>query len=202
MQLAGGTLAGGNGGGSANSFADSTQGIHRAAAVTVQGGGTRCPGRQRPGTLSVAGNVTMRDGLELVDRPGRHTTREAGIGPTDVNTNARVATPLDFLFGSEHSRCPVDGGGQSFVPGQTYDFFIGRDDGAVGGLPSNVTFVPTDFASPVSPSDFALTRSADGTNVILTFTPVPEPGTFALVGAAALAGWRLRRSPLVRRSAA
>jgi hypothetical protein len=80
-----------------------------------------------------------------------------------------------------------------FVPG-TYDYFIGRDAGAVGGLPGNVTFVPTNFGNPVNSSDFGLTRSADGATIILTYIAVPEPGSLVLAGlAAGVAGWRLRR---------
>jgi hypothetical protein len=114
-----------------------------------------------------------------------------GVLPADVNTNSRIVTPLDILFGSTVT-ISIDGGGQSFAFGSTYDYFIGRDDGVAGGLPASVTFEPTDFASPVDPSEFELTRSADGRDIILTFTPVPEPGSLALLGAA-LAGWRLRR---------
>jgi hypothetical protein len=53
-----------------------------------------------------------------------------------------------------------------------------------------VTFLPTDFASPVDSGEFALSRSADGHELILTFTPVPEPGTFSLLAAAGIGLFR------------
>jgi hypothetical protein len=53
--------------------------------------------------------------------------------------------------------------------------------------PEFLTFVPTDFASPSSPGNFSPSRSADRRDVILTFTEVPEPGTLALSGIAAIA---------------
>jgi hypothetical protein len=181
-----GTLAGGNGG---TSFSDSTQGFI-SGAVSVQGGGTLAPGVNGPGLLSVAGGVTMKTASIWSIDLASHISR-TGATPADVNTNDRVVTPLDILFGNSLT-IPIDGGGQSFANGSTYDYFIGRDDGLVGGLPANVTFEPTNFASPVDPSEFALLRSADGQGIILTFRPVPEPGNLALLGAAALIGWRWR----------
>src|SRR5439155_21400151 len=103
-------------------------------------------------------------------------------------------TSLDLLFGSRLT-VAVDGGGQSFAVGAEYDFFVGRADDVIGAVPGAITFVPTDFAHGANPGDFALTRSADLHSLILTFipTPVPEPGTLALLGFAAAAGWQLRR---------
>jgi autotransporter-associated beta strand protein len=180
----GGALAGGNGGAS---FSDSTQGFISGAA-SVNAGGALAPGANAPGLLSVGGSVTLKTGSLWAIDLGTHNPR-TGPSPTDVNTNSRVKTPLDILFGSSLTM-PIDGGGQSFAAGSIYDFFIGGDDGVIGGLPAGVTFQPTDFASPVSPGDFALSRSADGKSVIITFTPTaaPEPGTLALT-AIGMIGW-------------
>jgi hypothetical protein len=94
----------------------------------------------------------------------------------------------------------IDGGGQSFTGGSSYDYFIGRADGTMGSLPGTLSFAPTDFASPVSPSNFQLSESADQHYLILTFTAVPEPGSLALLGTVAIAaGWQLRRRTISRR---
>jgi hypothetical protein len=94
-----------------------------------------------------------------------------------------------MLFGS-NLNVSIDGEGQTFSTGSTYDYFIGRADGTMGTLPGTITFLPFDFGSSVSPSNFQLSESADQHYLILTFTPtaVPEPGTLALLGFVAFAG--------------
>ena len=187
----GGNFAGGNGGAS---FGDSTQGFV-AGQITVQSGGllrAGTAGTLLAGVLTSAGSVTFQDGSGLFVALATANAR-SGANPADVNTNGRLVTPLDILFGGNLT-LEVNGGNQTFLQGQTYDYYIGQDNGA-GGLPTSVTFEPLQFASPVSPSEFSLTRSANGLDLILTFTPVPEPGTLALLGMAAAFGvWRRRRS--------
>jgi autotransporter-associated beta strand protein len=187
----GGMLAGGTGGGSASPFADSTQGF-LAGPVTVQSGGAVAPGAGGPGLLTVTGSVTFQTGSAFAVDLATKNAR-VGAAPADVNTYDRVKTAADILFGAG-LEVDVNGGGQAFTPGGTYDFFIGRDAGTVGGLPASVTIVPTNFASPVSPNDFVLSRSADLHSLILTFTPVPEPGSLLLAAAAAVAALVRRRA--------
>jgi hypothetical protein len=185
-----GTLVGGNGGGSTNPFADSTQEFLNGA-LTINAGGTVAPGTTGAGLLTATGAITLGAGSNYSVNLATHVAR-SGATVADVNTNGRLVTAADILFGTTLTM-PINGEGQSFANGSTYDYFIGRDDGLVGGLPANVTFEPTNFASPVNPSEFSLSRSADGQSIILTFTPVPEPGSLALLGAAGLIGWRWRR---------
>jgi autotransporter-associated beta strand protein len=186
----GGTLAGGNGG---TSFADSTLG-YLGGAVTVQSGGTLSPGVNGIGLLSTTGSVNLQNGsiwsVGLATKNAR-----SGASPADVNTNDRIHTALDLIMGSSLT-IAIDGGGLSFTGGNTYDYFIGLADGTVQGLPASVTFIPTDFASVVSPADFQLSRSNDAHYLTLSYTPtpIPEPGSMALLGAAAgVVGWQFRR---------
>jgi hypothetical protein len=186
----GGRLSGGDGGGSANPFADSTQGFV-AGTVSVQSGGTLHPGANGAGLLSVAGGVTfLANSIFAIDLATNNP--RIGISPVDVNTNSRLVTPLDVLFDTTLTMS-INGDGQAFTNGSTYDFFIGQDSSNTGSLPGSVVFEPTNFASAVDPSEFALSRSANGMDIILTFTPVPEPSSLTLVGLAAAAGSRLRR---------
>jgi hypothetical protein len=181
-------LAGGNGG---TSFFDSVKGFV-AGPVTAQTGGTISPGVGGVGVLTDTGNLAFAAGAIWAVDLGSSNERP-GATPTDVNTNDRVVSAGTILFGGALVM-PIDGGGQTFLNGKTYDFFIGRDTG--GSLPASVAFVPTNFNAPEAPDggQLLLVRSSDGNSVILRYTPgVPEPGTFVLVGAAAVTGWRLRR---------
>jgi fibronectin-binding autotransporter adhesin len=185
------TLAGGNGGGSANPFNDSTQGFI-SGAVTVQSGGIVGPGNNGVGLLTANGGFDFQAGSIFAVDLASHILR-SGPTPLDVNTNDRIHTALTLSFGSSLT-LDIDGGGQTFPFVNTYDYFIASADGSVGALPTDVTFVPTNFASAVKPSDFALSRSADGHDLILSYTAVPEPGSLVLLGtAAAIAGWCRRR---------
>jgi hypothetical protein len=182
------TLAGGNGG---TSFFDSVKGFV-TGPVSVLSGGTISPGASGVGVLSDTGSLTFNAGSIWAIDLGSSTVRP-GATPTDVNTNDRVVTAGTLLFGGALTM-PIDGGGQSFLLGKTYDFFIGRDTG--GSLPSVVTFVPTNFnvSFPPDNGQFALSRSSDGNSVILRYTAgVPEPNCLALLVAAGAAGWVSRR---------
>jgi hypothetical protein len=190
----GGRLTGGTGGQAVNPFADSSQGFLNGG-LTVNSGGTVSPGINAPGLLTVAGNVTLRAGSSFNVFLGSNNPRVTP-SPVDNNVDSRILSSLDILFGASLTM-PIDGGGQSFNVGNTYDFFVGKDSGNVGSLPASVTFAPTDFGIPVDPSNFALTRSSAGNFLILSFTPaaVPEPGSLGLVGVAtaAVVSWAARR---------
>jgi hypothetical protein len=182
----GGILAGGTGG---SSFADGTQGFVNGA-ITVSAGGKLAPGTGGVGVLGAVGGSTFQSGSFWQIGFATENAR-LGVGPTDLNTNGRIHSGLNLSFGSALT-FEIDGGGQVFVPGDIYDYFIGLADVSVGTLPTNVTFVPNDFGDPVSPADFAISRSSDSRDLILTYTAVPEPGSLAL-GTAAVAGWWVRR---------
>jgi autotransporter-associated beta strand protein len=188
---AGGTLRGGDGGGFANPFADSTKAFV-GGPVTVQAGGILYPGGNGAGLLTVGGGINFQsDAIWQVFLTTENP--RSGPQPADVNTNTRVVTPLDILFGGT-LRLWIDGALLTYSAGTVYDFHIGRDDGMAAALPTSVAFLPFDFLPPANPADFSLTRSADGRDLILTYAPagVPEPGTLALVAAAAGA-WIVRR---------
>ena len=70
---------------------------------------------------------------------------------------------------------PIDGSGQTFIAGQTYDYLI--SSGASSIDLGAVNFQPINFDPSVSasPADFSLI--SDGTNLTLRFAPVPEPAS-------------------------
>jgi autotransporter-associated beta strand protein len=162
----GGSLNGGTGGGSASPFADSTQGFI-SGMVIVQAGGFVFRGMNGPGLLTVNGGFNFQSGAEFSVYLASENPRTGAL-PIDLNTNSRVVTPLDFLFGGS-LMVPIDGGGQTFAAGSTFDFFIGQDRGTFGSLPSSVTFVPTDFGN------FARDFRAD------RFWQLRQPGRFLAV---------------------
>jgi autotransporter-associated beta strand protein len=195
----GGTLAGGDGGGSTNPFADSTQGFI-SGAVIVQTEGILAPGINGAGLLTVGGGIEFQAGSVLALYLASTNPRTGSL-PADININSRIATPLNIMLDGSLT-IDIDGGGEALTPGLDYDFYIAKYQ-ASNGFPPQVTFVPTDFASPVNASEFSLSQSANGQELILTFVPVPEPGTLALVifavsPAAILRGARL---PMARPAA-
>jgi autotransporter-associated beta strand protein len=158
--------------------------------VQVNGGGAVSPGlgygAAAAGTLTVeaasfaGGSQLLLDLRSAVARPGG--------GPSDVNTNDRLAVRggLTFATGTTNLTLRLDGTGQTFAIGSAYDYYVASAATVTGFDPAQVTIAPDNFAVGGS-----FTSQLLGSNLVVTFVPVPEPGL--LLVPAAVAAFAARR---------
>ena len=147
--------------------------------LKVASGGTVYPGDDGVGVLTVKG---AGDFAALSNWKVRLSTANVGA----VNTSNRI----DFnavLKLQAGMNMPIDGSGLTFAAGQTYDYVIatiGTSNFEIG----TVNFQPTNFnpSSFASPSSFSLITN--GPNLVLRFTPVPEPAFVTAILLAGMAG--------------
>jgi autotransporter-associated beta strand protein len=154
--------------------------------MKVKSGGTVYPGVDGVGTLNVEGKGLFEAGSTWKVKLGT----AAAVGPNEVN---RITFDGDLTVEAAVTM-PIDGSGLTFAPGQTYDYVIATstatfDVGAVTFQPTN--FNPAAFASPASFSLIPI-----GSNLVLRYSPVPEPAATAVVLFAGVgaAEWRRRRA--------
>lgn len=174
-----------------------------AGGVTVHSGGVVAPGFSL-GTISSTGSVTFRGGsgyqAELGANAGGTSDRIAVGGANSVlNFETTAGSPTVALRAAgftgtaggaaSYTLATVGSGGDILIDGQVYsdpvlgEFVVGT--GNTAGKP--ILLDPTAIASSLSNGDrFQLRRS--GTNLQLTFTPVPEPGGILLLAAIGCAG--------------
>jgi autotransporter-associated beta strand protein len=154
--------------------------------LKVSAGGTVYAGVDGVGTLSVKGNGDFSAGSNW-------KVKLSTANPGPVNTS----NVIDFtatLKVADQTNMPIDGSGLTYAAGQTFDYVIGNTSNANLGA---VNFQPTNFlpASFNSPSYFSLFEN--GNNVVLQFTPVPEP-TFGLAFVGGVTGAFFLRSRRAR----
>ena len=165
---------------------------HVNGGLKVDAGGTVYPGINGVGTLTVDPNGHFASGSIWKVKLG-----------TAIADGSNTSNAIDFsgkLNIDGGMIMPIDGSGLTFTAGQTYDYIIATSevrDFSIGA----VTFQPTNFnpAEFATPGNFSLITS--GSDLILRFTPVPEPGLALAVGALGLAGWAVRRRASLRRHA-
>jgi autotransporter-associated beta strand protein len=150
--------------------------------LKVASGGTVYPGINGVGTLNVNGSGSFDPGSNW-----KVKLSTANPGPSNTSNAIDFTGSLTL---SDGMNMPIDGSGLTFTFGQTYSYVIGNSSnfqlGAVSFQPSN--FLPVGIASP---SYFSLIQN--GGNLVLQFSPVPEP-TFVLTCVGAAAGaWMLWR---------
>ncbi len=111
--------------------------------------------------------------------------------PTDPLTVA-----IDTLVNPTMVGTDVAGPMADFDPNQSYSWTAARWTGSYAGpndaatLDADTTFDTSGFANPIAGTFGWAVDSADQMlSLVYTPTPVPEPGTFALVAFAAAAGW-------------
>lgn len=182
-------------------FGSLAMGAGTYGPVNVTIGGRFSPGNS-PGTVT-SGSVILGPGsayqFEINDAKGtpgvnwdlwRMTTLNITAGPTPNSA-------ISILLASE---TPGGGAGPiaNFDPTQEYDWVIAQAPGGVSGFSPTLFRVDrSGFANPTGTGNFSV-NLVGGTELHLHFSPVPEPGAFVLVGAAA-AGWTFWRRKLRKR---
>jgi hypothetical protein len=159
--------------------------------LRVKSGGTVSPGVNGVGSLRVfLGGGDFEAGSNW-------NVKLSTANPGSLNVNNSVTYRLGVTL-EDGANMPIDGNGQTFTAGQAYNYTIATIDLGSNFNIGAVNFQPTNFAPGVfdSPSNFRLVEN--GQNLVLRFTPVPEP-TFVLASIGGLVGpWilRPRRAPL------
>ena len=134
--------------------------------------------------------------FELYDANGA-----AGTGYSEISANGGLSLTAGantFTF----NLVSVDASGNSaaalnFNPANPYSWMFAASSSAITGFNANeFNLITTGFSNSTAGGSFSFTES--GNDLVLNFTPVPEPSTWALLGsgllAVALLG--LRRRPL------
>jgi len=170
------------------------------AAATVAPGTAPSTSRHTVGTLTFTTGLTLASGgtwLWNLQSPGGTAgsgwdllsiAGNLNLTATDENPFKlkliSVAVDGDFGFGSQ-----TDG----FNPATTYQWTIATASGAITGFSDDVFVFDTSlFANSLAGGNFSISQS--GNNLMLNFTPVPEPSTYALMGLGLTAVFlRLRR---------
>jgi T5SS/PEP-CTERM-associated repeat protein/autotransporter-associated beta strand protein len=128
-------------------------------------------------------------------------TSTAGNFSFTADAGHKVTVALDTLVDPTTVGTDVPGQMSNFDPSKSYSWSAVRWSGSYSGptdaavLDAATAFDTTGFLNPVAGS-FGWSLDAGGHGLSLTYTPsaVPEPGTLALLGAAAAVGFRrLRR---------
>jgi autotransporter-associated beta strand protein len=175
-----------------------------ANAVSVQSGGQLFAGTgttastltiNTTGTVSLAANsvlgVRITDGSTPSSTAGGSTQ---GTLPNPTSNNFLSVTGSGTLSIDPGLLITIDGTGTAFTLNSPYSYFVGKAPSFASAV--NITN-PAQFSTVgFSASNFSLTSDGLG-DLVLSFTPVPEPAALLAVCAAALAGGGLLR----RRSA-
>ncbi len=151
-----------------------------------------------PGLLTVAGGLTWSQGgffeLEIQDPAGAPGT---GWDAIHVNGILQFTATLGEPF-TVHLSSLTDSGASgnigNFLASRPYALQVLTATGGINGFnPAAVRITTTGFTNTLDGGAFALLAS--GNELMLTFTPVPEPSTWALMltGASVLAMKFMRR---------
>ena len=177
--------------------------------VTVNSGGTLGGTGRISGITTVNSNATIRagDATGLGDPLNFQTSLTIASGATlstriadAAGSSNRIEVASGTLSISSTANIHINGTGATFDPTQTYTYLVAQRSGQdLSGLSITDQARFTTSGFDASGFAFKLTGSAAG-DVILTFTPVPEPGTLLALGAAGLGllgAYRRYRSPAV-----
>ena len=145
-------------------------------------GTTLSPGVAGVGTLTVGSAVNHATAESTAAASSRVdlgcAIARPASGIADVNTNDRLTVNgiVDFNTASGNLNVAVNGSGQSFTPGLTYDFALASaSDGLSGFNPGRFTITRTNFACPGTYAIESINSTA-----YLTYSPVPEPSDVIL----------------------
>jgi autotransporter-associated beta strand protein len=155
-----------------------------------------------PGLLVLNGGVTLATGgtidFDMYDATGAIGTGYSGISsPFGVNLTANPGSLTFNLISTDSSGNAANA--INFNSGLSYSWMFLQSGFPVSGFNSNQFNLNTSgFSNATGGGTFALTVSGD--DLFLNFTPVPEPSTWALMGAGllALVPFALRRRRMAR----
>jgi T5SS/PEP-CTERM-associated repeat protein len=151
-------------------------------------------GGPTPGATGLVSGWTQHD---VVTQIGPISTPGTFAWTADALTKETVT--LQTLLDPTPVGSDNFGPASNFYPGQSYAWPFVRWTGAYSGpstdaaLDAASVFDATGFQNPTNGGSFGWHLDQPGQTLYLTFTPVPEPGALALVGAAAAAWWAHRR---------
>jgi autotransporter-associated beta strand protein len=149
------------------------------------------------GTLAFTNGLTLSPGgsydVEIQSATGGAGTGWDTLQVTGALTfNSTVGSPFTLNLISLTSTGSL-GNVSNFSSGTNYSWAIASATSFVGFNPATMSVNLTNFTNPMNGGGFWLSTS--GTNLMLNFTPVPEPSTWALMiaGLGAAAYRRFRR---------
>jgi hypothetical protein len=177
-----------------------------AAPVTVQAGGTVSPG-PGPGAAPGPGQLTLdttrvTGGTYVWELNSWSATANAGSNFDQLRGSSGVKLDLSGVPGSGSVTLKVASLTGSNVPGLIpsfdntqsrswviADYSNGNATGGVQGFAADQFTIDTSgFQNSLGGGTFSLAADGNSNELILTFTPVPEPGTALLAGALGLIG--------------
>ena len=159
-----------------------------SGAVTVNNGGRLAPGTADavPGTLTVFGSITLNSGATFLVR-----LNGTGVGQATqlVAQNAVTLTGSTLTASLGYTPAMAD---RFFVINMTSNGFV---TGEFAGLPQASSFTIDGNTAYISYfGDIATNTLQGGNDVVISFTPIPEPTTIlGLAVAVLLVGRRVRR---------
>jgi autotransporter-associated beta strand protein len=176
-----------------------------AGTVTVGSGATVTPSALGGPDASLASPGTLTTG-GMVWQPGGTYRVYLNSAFEGDYTSGKIASPagsLDLTGLSAANRFNIrvdslaltnaDGPVYDFDPAQSYAWTIATFGGGIAGFsPDKFTVNTADFANSLEGGTFSVTRS--GNDLLLTFTPVPEPTLGLAAAAAGLLARRRRRA--------
>lgn len=183
----GGTLTG-------TGFASSAS-INQGGLISP--GGVYCP----IGTLSF-NDLTLNPngGLVWNFKDPNNYDQVSVIYATTLAINATNAGGEFTIYVSSLNSDDNPGMATGFLAGQPYDFYIFSAHNITDFEPDKFKFDTTGFSTDAgSNATFSIRKVVDGSDqyLVLSFTPVPEPSTWALLGTGVLAvgmmSWRKRK---------
>lgn len=162
-------------------------------AITLDNGDTLSPGAS-VGTLTTGAETWAGEGRFVLEL--QNATGVAGTGWDLVNINGTLSITADsalrFTFALSTLNAGAPGLLANFNPANSYAWKFASSTGISSFAAGDFTIDATGFQNALLGGGFAVAQS--GNDLLLRFTPVPEPNSsvLALLGLAGFAIWRNR----------